>query len=276
MKARILVCLLLIVSLLAPKASYARWMNPSTGRFHTMDTYEGNRQEPLSLHKYLYCRADPIMRTDPSGKDAAVVNTGGYLGHTAFILTNPNGGIRVYHFYARGHSGQGGRSSDSVQGLVYDRDWIWYQDKPGFGGYIDELASMKAPTLTEAAWRLATGCNVAVEAYAVGTPQDDKSTFDKLNEMSYGKDGDWYSFLLGKECHDASWRWFQEYAGWGSAQVGRPVGGGTIQGVSSQNAGKVKLPTNVYVTRRAMMPSVRTPSISTYEFQGIDLGTQLP
>jgi len=42
-------------------------MNPNAGRFWTMDTDEGNREEPLSLHKYLYCKADPANRIDPSG-----------------------------------------------------------------------------------------------------------------------------------------------------------------------------------------------------------------
>ncbi|MFO7820301.1 MAG: RHS repeat-associated core domain-containing protein, partial [Halanaerobacter sp.] len=45
----------------------ARYMNPSIGRFVTMDTWEGNNYDPRSLHKYLYCGNDPINRTDPSG-----------------------------------------------------------------------------------------------------------------------------------------------------------------------------------------------------------------
>lgn len=35
----------------------------------TMDTYQGQQDEPLSLHKYLYCQADPINGADPSGHD---------------------------------------------------------------------------------------------------------------------------------------------------------------------------------------------------------------
>jgi hypothetical protein len=33
----------------------------------TMDTYEGDQEDPLSLHKYLYCQADPIDEFDPLG-----------------------------------------------------------------------------------------------------------------------------------------------------------------------------------------------------------------
>lgn len=45
----------------------ARHMNPETGRFWTMDTYEGVNAEPMSLHKYLYAHANPVMMSDPSG-----------------------------------------------------------------------------------------------------------------------------------------------------------------------------------------------------------------
>jgi RHS repeat-associated protein len=45
----------------------ARHMNPETGRFHTLDTYEGRLGEPLSLHKYMYAHANPVMGFDPSG-----------------------------------------------------------------------------------------------------------------------------------------------------------------------------------------------------------------
>ena len=42
-------------------------MNPSTGTFISMDSYQGSIYDPVSLHKYLYANANPVMYTDPSG-----------------------------------------------------------------------------------------------------------------------------------------------------------------------------------------------------------------
>ena len=42
-------------------------MNPSTGTFISMDKYQGTINDPISLHKYLYANANPVMYTDPTG-----------------------------------------------------------------------------------------------------------------------------------------------------------------------------------------------------------------
>ncbi|WP_020405643.1 tandem-95 repeat protein [Hahella ganghwensis] len=45
----------------------ARYYDQGVGRFTQMDTYQGRKGEPLTLHKYLYAHADSINGTDPSG-----------------------------------------------------------------------------------------------------------------------------------------------------------------------------------------------------------------
>lgn len=45
----------------------ARYLNTSTGRFWSMDRYEGDDESPLSLHKYLYAQGNPVNNLDASG-----------------------------------------------------------------------------------------------------------------------------------------------------------------------------------------------------------------
>ncbi len=54
----------------------ARYLNTSTGRFWSMDSYEGDSRAPLSLHKYLYSNGDPMNRIDPSGNDGDLATLG--------------------------------------------------------------------------------------------------------------------------------------------------------------------------------------------------------
>ena len=80
----------------------ARYYDPATGRFPTMDTYQGRIHEPQTLHKYLYVHADPVNNIDPSGEVAlnAVI---GHITVLATISGVAHGGYQIYQGnYARG------------------------------------------------------------------------------------------------------------------------------------------------------------------------------
>ena len=47
----------------------ARYYAPTLGRFWSSDSYEGNKEETGSIHKYVYCRANCVNSIDPSGHD---------------------------------------------------------------------------------------------------------------------------------------------------------------------------------------------------------------
>lgn len=53
----------------------ARYLNVGTGRFWSRDSFEGTKQDPLSLHKYSYTGNNPINRIDPSGNVSLVETT---------------------------------------------------------------------------------------------------------------------------------------------------------------------------------------------------------
>jgi RHS repeat-associated protein len=55
----------------------ARYLNNGTGRFWTGDTFEGDNEDPVSLHKYLYAGDDPVNRIDPKGTDAMFIFANG-------------------------------------------------------------------------------------------------------------------------------------------------------------------------------------------------------
>ena len=47
----------------------ARYLNTTTGRFWSADTYQGDDRDPLSFHKYSFANGDPVNGSDPSGND---------------------------------------------------------------------------------------------------------------------------------------------------------------------------------------------------------------
>lgn len=62
----------------------ARYYNPLNGRFNRVDPYSGSNQDPQSLHKYLYCHANPINGIDLSGME---FNLAGVLNVFSIVAT---------------------------------------------------------------------------------------------------------------------------------------------------------------------------------------------
>ena len=64
----------------------ARYMNPSTGTFITMDECACSIFEPVSLHKYLYANANPVMYSDPSGYSTLAETKTSATGHSILAV----------------------------------------------------------------------------------------------------------------------------------------------------------------------------------------------
>jgi len=83
----------------------ARYYDPATGRFNRTDPYAGSPQDPQSLHKYLYCHANPVNATDPSGLWSLIksITVVGILGNVTSLICNY---IRAFNLDMRGdHAG---------------------------------------------------------------------------------------------------------------------------------------------------------------------------
>jgi len=77
----------------------ARYYNQANGRFTQQDTWMGRSHDPVTLHKYLYANADPVMYVDPSGyfslgSVGATMRTTGILARKVIV----RGSQRAYGF----------------------------------------------------------------------------------------------------------------------------------------------------------------------------------
>lgn len=76
-----------------PSINVRVYLNPHTGRFWTMDSHEGNSSDPSSLHKYLYCHANPVNGWDPSGHDFSMTSMMSSVALRSFVMNGVSGAI---------------------------------------------------------------------------------------------------------------------------------------------------------------------------------------
>lgn len=72
----------------------ARYMDPSTGSFASMDTYAGRLSDPISLHKYMFANSNPVKYCDPSGH-VSMLDMTMAIGAQAIIGAEINGILYV-------------------------------------------------------------------------------------------------------------------------------------------------------------------------------------
>ena len=169
-----------------------RYYNASTGRWPNRDLI-GERG---GMNLYGFVGNSPLNRVDRLGLDAAIINHGGYTGHTSFIIVQSDGSVTAYHFYAKSH--QTGRCCGlgSLLSVCCDKVSVWQESAKSLQDYMASQEKL--------------GGGAKIVAYAFGTSLDDQLSLEDLNEQDKA-DAGIYSLALGVECHKKSWDWFNEY-----------------------------------------------------------------
>jgi RHS repeat-associated protein len=75
----------------------ARWYDAEVGRFISEDPAAANPNDPLTINRYIYCRNNPLIYTDPTGEIfgiddfvfIAICALVAGIGHTIDAMTNP-------------------------------------------------------------------------------------------------------------------------------------------------------------------------------------------
>ena len=122
----------------------ARYLNTGTGRFWMMDTYEGDDEEPSSLHKYLYCNDNTVNCFDSSGHDAGVL----WSSLTLYIHKKLGSSVSV----PLKIKVVGDAEIDTELKGVYDRMEEWAKDhgpiltEPFWGAYYPLMRSTRMDT----------------------------------------------------------------------------------------------------------------------------------
>jgi len=93
----------------------ARYYDPLNGRFNQMDPFAGSPQDPQSLHKYLYCHANPVNNIDPTGNFS--------VGAIAIIALKVAISLAVFYtFYSIGNIGKRLFGGNTLKQAITDWD----------------------------------------------------------------------------------------------------------------------------------------------------------
>ena len=179
-------------------------------RFYDPNAQRWLNRDPLreagGVNLYEYVHNHPVGFVDISGRNAYVINGGGFSGHTAIAIDDPYGGVMVYHFYGAAYSFN--QTSGSLRAVLYDKSHIWSQYYDSLGSYVDEM-------------KLIHG-SITFVSMAIGTVYDDSYTIDYLDWLIFNNDLP-YSVLFGKQCHSWSYSILRDvYVGTGRRAA--PIG----------------------------------------------------
>jgi RHS repeat-associated protein len=172
----------------------ARYYQPGTGRFWTMDPFEGNQQHPPSLHKYLYCQDNPITYVDPSGKAVYKVkfkSSFPLIDHRVIVGdtgTNYSGSCYVLEFWGN-------------DGVLLGSKWEPMKWAKWHYSTFEISAKAKADEL------IATAGSGKIVATVITSVDVDMQLNEEASELD-GQDGMW--IMIYNDCGTGANAWLRE------------------------------------------------------------------
>jgi RHS repeat-associated protein len=124
----------------------ARYLNTSSGRFFTADTFEGSSEDPGSHHRYLYSFGSPVDYADPSGKS----------GNGPFNIWGQTVQKKIFADYQdwilkNGHTGYTNRSIKTILNLPAAPQSDDIYDRPDIADVTDQMIYEIKPKVVAAA-----------------------------------------------------------------------------------------------------------------------------
>jgi len=187
----------------------ARYMSQNTARFWTMDTDQGKNEDPLSLHKYLYCHENPVNGVDPSGR----VTVWLYVGAVVVVA-----GIAAYTLYevSQAAGAHGVRPTDEQQGYIDDAKELLDAHESQYKEQIDAISVMIDHRLTRGQNIIAESPGVGQTSAGrilIGTQFLDGHQVDPLAAQIYAE-FEHVGLRMGESDAEQDWQSFLQKMGW--------------------------------------------------------------
>ena len=154
----------------------ARYMDTSTGRFISQDSYAGSISEPVSLHKYLYANSNPVMYSDPSGYASLADHLAALKGQAELAITeimHNQTAMAIFISIKGGIVGAAFAFCDTITKNQYTMEELWLNVIVGavagiIFGYIGGLIANRIILMFLSGAGVFFGARAAIDSFANG------------------------------------------------------------------------------------------------------------
>ena len=154
----------------------ARYMDTTTGRFISQDSYAGSISDPISLHKYLYANSNPVMYSDPSGYASLADHLAALKGQAELAITeimHNQTAMAIFRSIKGGIVGAAFAFCDTITKNQYTMEELWLNVIVGavagiIFGYIGGLIANRIILMFLGGAGVFLGARAAIDSFANG------------------------------------------------------------------------------------------------------------